>query len=109
MAFPSPAKDYAEARLNINTLCHIDANCSVVETTSGYAVVNKSLRAEQGNVVFITYCGRSQFAKLMGKSLITSDGDALEGECLDDVVVAGVITYEIKVVHRKESDDYPVI
>lgn len=45
----------------------------------------------------------------MGKSLATSDGEALEGECLDEVVVAGVITYEIMVVRGKELDDFPII
>lgn len=57
MAFPSPAQDYADARLSINGLFHIDANCTLVETASCYAIVNKSLRVEQGNTVFITYCG----------------------------------------------------
>ncbi|HBX2653541.1 TPA: hypothetical protein MHU03_01295 [Klebsiella pneumoniae] len=30
-----------------------------------------------------------------GKSLITEDGEAIEGEALDDVTVAGVVTHII--------------
>ena len=35
MGFPSPANDYVERTLNIDILCHIDANCIPIETSSG--------------------------------------------------------------------------
>ncbi|SQC35189.1 Uncharacterised protein [Kluyvera cryocrescens] len=59
MAFPSPANDYVETRLTVDSLCQMDANCTVIQTTTGYAVINRSLRAEQGNIVLITHCGNS--------------------------------------------------
>lgn len=36
-----------------------------------------------------------EFAKVMGGVLITADGDAIEGEALDDVEVVGVVTHTI--------------
>lgn len=109
MGFPSPANDFVETRLTVDSLCQMDANCSVIETSTGYAVINRSLKAEQGNIMLINHCGRTQFAKLMGRSLITDEGEALEGDALDDVNVAGVLTYEITVIQRSESDDLPII
>ncbi|EPY0313368.1 hypothetical protein ACW7PL_005790 [Klebsiella pneumoniae] len=35
------------------------------------------------------------FAKVMGRALITDDGEALEGDALDDVTVIGVVTFTI--------------
>ena len=109
MAFPSPANDYVEARLTVDSICQMDANCTVIQTTTGYAVINRSLRAEQGNIVLINHCGRTQFAKLLGRSLITDEGEALEGDVLDDVTVSGVMTYEINVIRRAEPDELPII
>ncbi|HHT0320916.1 TPA: hypothetical protein ACTW78_003113 [Raoultella planticola] len=36
-----------------------------------------------------------EFAKLMGGAFITADGEAIEGEALDDVEVGGVVTHTI--------------
>ena len=44
----------------------------------------------------------------MGKAFITRDGEALEGETLDDVVVLGIVTFVINRIW-KDDDDYPVI
>lgn len=57
MGFPSPAKDYVEQTLTINRLCQIDANCRVLETSSGYAVIDVSRRPKQGDHVLIACCG----------------------------------------------------
>ena len=108
MAFPSPAKDYIETPLTVESLCQVDANCMVIETTGGYAVIDRSLCAEQGDMVLINHCSRNQFAKLMGKALITDDGESLEGEALDDVDVAGVVTYTVHDLRRKPDDELPV-
>lgn len=95
MGFPSPAADYTERTLTPEILCRIDANCQVIETSSGYAVIDRSLKPTNGDLVLAMYDGRCQFAKLMGKSLITDDGDAIEGDALDGVTVFGVLTYTI--------------
>ncbi|HGY1290580.1 TPA: hypothetical protein ACNUZJ_005393 [Raoultella ornithinolytica] len=45
--------------------------------------------------MLIRYDGRMEFAKVMGRALITADGEAIEGEVLDDVEVGGVVTHTI--------------
>lgn len=47
-----------------------------------------------------------QFAKVQGKSLITPDGDVIEGDALDDVRVAGVVIFLIKEIN---NDELPTI
>ncbi|SBW48787.1 Uncharacterised protein [Klebsiella pneumoniae] len=58
-------------------------------------MIDVSLKPKQGCQVMVCYEGHNQIAKLMGKSLITEDGEAIEGEALDDVTVSGVVTHII--------------
>ncbi|WP_370610935.1 hypothetical protein [Klebsiella aerogenes] len=107
MGFPSPAKDYAEQTLTINRLCQIDANCRVLETSSGYAVIDVSRRPKQGDHVLISCCGMIQFGIVRGRALVTSDGETIEGDALDDVEVKGVLTFLIN--RASWHDDNPAI
>lgn len=109
MGFPSPAKDYAEQTLTINRLCQIDANCRVLETSAGYAVIDVSRRPKQGDHVLVSFCGLTQFGIVRGKALITSDGEAIEGDALDDVEVKGVLTFLINRATYVDEDPNPVI
>lgn len=104
--FPSPAKDYVETRLSVASICNIDANCLVIETSRGYAVVDKSMQPKRGEYVLINWLGRNYFARPAGKALITEEGEAIEGEALDDVTVVGVVTW---LVNRTRDDDAPVM
>ncbi|HBM2995661.1 TPA: hypothetical protein ACTYE5_006118 [Klebsiella michiganensis] len=106
MGFVSPANDFAESTLTINRICNVGANTRVVETSDGYAVIDVSRRPQQGDTVLVRYDGRMEFAKLMGMAFITVDGEAIEGEALDDVEVSGVVTHTII---NLMLDDYPVI
>lgn len=109
MGFPSPAKDYVEETLTVERLCHYDANCLAIETSAGYAVIDISRRAKQGDHVLISYAGRTDFAALRGQALITSDGEAIEGIALDDVEVFGVVTFLINRLCQRLDDDFPVV
>lgn len=104
--FPSPATDYVESRLTPESICGINANSLVIETSSGYAVVEKGSRPKVGEYVLVSWLGRNYFARPAGKSLITEDGEAIEGEALDDVEVIGVVTW---LVNRTRDDDAPVM
>nr|WP_086869575.1 hypothetical protein [Kosakonia pseudosacchari] len=105
MGFPSPAADYAQRALTVDYLCQMDANCRIIETDSGYAVIDLSARPGEGETVLATFDGRAQFAKWMGGALITEDGEAVEGEALDGVTVHGVLTYS---VIRVKEDNFAV-
>ena len=100
MGFPSPAADYAQRALTVDYLCQVDANSRIIETDSGYAVIDLSSRPGEGETVLATFDGRAQFAKWMGGALITEDGEAIEGEALDGVTVHGLLTYTITRLHN---------
>ncbi|EOJ9580374.1 hypothetical protein [Klebsiella pneumoniae] len=95
MGFPSPAADYVEQRLSFNTICNVGPNTRVFERDGGYVVLDISLKPKQGSQVLIQHGGGTELATLRGRSLITEDGEAIEGEALDDVTVAGVVTHII--------------
>ncbi|PCP35112.1 hypothetical protein CQA17_06315, partial [Klebsiella pneumoniae] len=83
-------------------------NTRLVQTETGYTVVDVSGKPKQGDTVLIHYGGGTDFAKIMGRAFITRDGEALEGEALDDVTVVGVVTF---VINRAwpTDDECPVI
>ncbi|HCA7621259.1 hypothetical protein BL131_00025250 [Klebsiella pneumoniae] len=95
MGFPSPATDYVEQRLSVNSICNVGPNTRVFERDSGYVVLDISLKPKQGSQVLIQHGGGTELASLRERSLITEDGEAIEGEALDDVTVAGVVTHVI--------------
>ncbi|MEZ3620165.1 hypothetical protein [Klebsiella pneumoniae] len=95
MGFPSPASDYVEQRLSVNSICNVGPNTRVFERDGDYVVLDISLKPKQGSQVLIQHGGGMQLATLRGRSLITEDGEAIEGEVLDDVTVAGVVTFTI--------------
>lgn len=95
MGFPSPATDYIESTLTVNSLCNITANSRVISTDRGYVVLDLSLKVKQGSQLLIQHGGGTELASLRGRALITEDGEAIEGEYLDDVTVIGVVTFTI--------------
>ncbi|EPB5511915.1 hypothetical protein [Escherichia coli] len=95
MGFPSPASDFVEQRLSVNTICNVGPNTRVFERDGGYVVLDISLKPRQGSQALIQHGGGTELATLRGRSLITEDGEAIEGEALDDVTVAGVVTHII--------------
>ncbi len=77
MGFVSPATDYVEQRLSPTSICTTNES-RILETSTGFAVIEPVSRQVQGQVLLILSGGRTQFAKLRGKALITEDGEALE-------------------------------
>nr|WP_287860741.1 hypothetical protein [Klebsiella sp.] len=104
--FPSPANDYLETALTVTAACNIGANSQVVRTNRGFVVLDLSLKVTQGSVVLIRVAGEMHFAKLMGRSFITAEGESIEGEALDDVEVLGVATHAI---NDMRQDDCPIV
>ena len=106
MGFPSPAMDYVERQLSPAILCNMGADSRVLETDVGYAVVEPVTKKKPGEVLLILCDGHTQFAKLMGNALITDDGEAIEGNALEEVEVLGRVTFFI---NRAKDDDCPTI
>ena len=102
MGFPSPASDYVEQQLSPAVLCNIGADSRVLETDIGFAVIEPCVKTCEGDVLLILSDGRTQFAKLMGKALITDDGEAIEGEAAEEVEVMGRVTFFINSVMQDD-------
>ncbi|HDX8338348.1 hypothetical protein HUZ43_18400 [Raoultella ornithinolytica] len=83
-------------------LCGVDGNSKIIKTDAGYAILDMSLRPEQGDFILIRYDGMTDFGRLMGQSFITRDGEAIEGE---GVEVYGVVTFSVNDLRR---DDRPI-
>lgn len=103
MGFPSPAQDYVQRPLCLNQLFNVNGNTLLIETSSGWAVIDKSKRPDPGIVLLVNIDGYNQFARWMGDALITEDGEAVEGEALDGVTVIGPVTALINAVERDDK------
>lgn len=95
MGFPSPAGDYVEQRLTQERICGVGVDTRILETLSGFAVIEPCTRLVQNQVLLILSGGRTQFARVMGRTLITDDGEAIEGEEAEEVEVLGRVTFFI--------------
>lgn len=102
MGFPSPASDYIETRLTPERVCGVGIDTRILETSSGFAVIEPCTRLVQNQVLLILSGGRTQFARVMGRALITEDGEAIEGVAAEEVEVMGRVTYFI---NSTETDD----
>jgi len=86
MGFVSPATDYIEQRLSPASICTTNES-RIMETSTGFAVIEPVSRMVQGQVLLILSGGMTQFAKLRGKALITEDGEAIEGAAAEEIEV----------------------
>jgi len=102
MGFASPANDYVERRLSPEVICNMGAESRVLETDVGFAIIEPATKKTPGDILLILCDGHTQFAKLMGKMLITDDGEAIEGPALEEVEVMGRVTFFI---NRAFNDD----
>ncbi|GJK17110.1 hypothetical protein TUM16664_48890 [Enterobacter cloacae] len=94
MGFPSPAGDYVEQRFSPASMC-ITNSSRILETSSGYAVIEPCTRLVQNQVLLILSGGRTQFARVMGRALICDDGEAIEGAAAEELEVLGRVTFFI--------------
>lgn len=109
MGFPSPAADYIETTMCADIICNLTANSLVIETSTGAAVVDRGLIARQGDVLLASLDGHAYFGKMVGRVFVTHDGDAIEGEYLDELQVIGVVTHFVTDTRNGMDDDCPVI
>ncbi|HDW0968459.1 hypothetical protein [Enterobacter hormaechei] len=105
MGFPSPAMDYVERQLTPVALCNMGADSRVLETDLGFAVIEPVVKKTSGDVLLILCDGHTQFAKLLGRALITDDGEAIEGSALEQIEVLGRVTFFI---NRAIDDGLPI-
>ncbi|MGP6463290.1 phage repressor protein [Pantoea agglomerans] len=96
MGFPSPAQDYVEHRINLNTILMPNlANMIRIDTPDRFALVDRSLTPVPGDTIAFQLGDYPQLGKLFRSGVITQDGETMDGEGLEGVIVLGKVTFEI--------------
>lgn len=83
----------AVPQLKLEEICGVNRSSCLVETPSGYAIIQPDMMPHDGARVLVAAFGQLQFAMMAGGSLITEDGESIEGDALEDVNVVGVVTF----------------
>lgn len=83
----------AVPKLKLEEICGVNRSSCLVETPSGYAIIQPDMAPHDGARVLVAAFGQLQFAVVMGGALITEDGESIEGDALEDVNVMGVVTF----------------
>lgn len=101
MGFPSPANDYVEVRIDLNKiLMPYPAHMLMIETPVGFAIVDRTVQAQTGDRVAFQLGDYSQLGRLFRTGIITSEGETIDGEGLDGIIVLGKVTAEVVSVHE---------
>jgi len=101
MGFPSPAQDHIEHRLNLNDILMPNpANMMRIETPEGFVLVDRSIPPRPGDTVAYQLEDYPQIGKLFPSGIITQDGETIDGQGLDGVVVLGKVTAEVLAVYE---------
>lgn len=101
MGFPSPANDYVEGRIDLNkVLMPHPTHMLMIETPVGFAIVDKAIQGKTGDKVAFQLGDYSQLGRLFSTGIITSDGETIDGEGLEGIIVLGKVTAEIVAVYE---------
>lgn len=101
MGFPSPASDYIERRIDLNdVLMPHRNNMLLIETPDGFVLADKSQKPVPGDKVAFQLGELPQLGRLFSSGIITSDGETIDGEGMDGIIVLGKVTAEVVSVHE---------
>ncbi|WP_370426295.1 phage repressor protein [Pantoea vagans] len=101
MGFPSPANDYIEKRIDLNdVLMPYRNNMILIETPDGFVLADKSVKPVPGDKVAFQIGEFPQLGRLFSSGIITSDGETIDGEGMDGIILLGKVTSEIVSVYE---------
>lgn len=101
MGFPSPASDYVETRIDLNKiLMPHPTHMFMIETPVGFAIVDRTVQGKLGDKVAFQFGDYSQLGRLFRTGIITQDGETIDGEGLEGIIVLGKVTSEIVSVYE---------
>lgn len=96
MGFPSPATDYVENRIDLNKiLMPHPANMLMIETPDGFVLADNSLKPAPGDKIAFQLGEHPQLGRLFSSGIITSDGETIDGEGMEGIIVLGKVTCEV--------------
>jgi len=101
MGFPSPASDYIERRIDLNDeLMPHRNNMILIETPDGFVLADKSRKPAPGDKVAFQIGEYPQLGRLFTTGIITSDGETIDGEGMEEIIVLGKVTAEVVSVYE---------
>jgi len=101
MGFPSPASDYVEGRIDLNkVLMPHPTHMLMIETPDGFAIVDRTVQGKTGDKVAFQLGDYSQLGRLFKTGIITSDGETIDGEGLEGLIVLGKVTATVISVYE---------
>lgn len=107
MGFPSPANDYVEGRIDLNKiLMPHPTHMLMIETPVGFAIIDRTIQGQTGDKVAFQLGDYSQLGKLFRTGIITQDGETIDGDGMEGIIVLGKVTTEIVSVYEP---DRPII
>lgn len=71
-----------------------------VGTPEGFVLVDRSLQTKAGDTVAFQFDDYPQLGKLFSSGIITQDGETLDGEGLEGIIVLGEVTATIMAVYE---------
>lgn len=79
----------------IFSICGISPDAAYVVMHDGVAAIDRQAKPVIGKVLLIRFCGTLYYARFCGEAFITEDGEAIEGDALEEVEYLGVVTHRI--------------
>lgn len=102
MGFPSPAQDYVESRIDLNEIMVIRPSATTIYTDGDTLhVIDRSIRPKPGEPFYYELLGESGLGRMMGGALVTSTGESIEGEVLNELNVIGKVTWCARCVYEE--------
>jgi len=101
MGFPSPAADFVEKRIDLNAvLMPNPVNVLRLETPEGFVLVDRSVTAKPGDTVAFQFDDYPRLGKLFRSGIITQDGETIDGEGLEGIIILGKVTAQVLAVYE---------
>ncbi|MCP1204841.1 phage repressor protein [Pantoea sp. B550] len=101
MGFPSPASDYIERRIDLNdVLMPRRNNMILIETPDEFVLADKSLKPVSGDKIAFQIGEFPQLGRLFSAGIITLDGETIDGEGMQGIIVLGKVTAEVVSVYE---------
>ncbi|WP_244140342.1 phage repressor protein [Pantoea agglomerans] len=75
-------------------------NMMLIETPDGFVLADKSLKPVPGDKVAFQIGEFLQLGRLFRTGIITSDGETIDGEGLEGIIVLGKVTADITAVYE---------
>ncbi|MGB9094942.1 phage repressor protein [Erwinia sp.] len=102
MGFPSPAQDYVESRIDLNEIMVArPSSTSIYYEGDTLHVIDRSVRPKPGESFYYELLGESGLGRMMGGALVTSAGESIEGEVLDELNVIGRVMFCARQVYEE--------